>query len=56
MKSRLIEYRRLFLYPCVSFSAPAIAFVQLYSYLCKDKLERLIDNYAETNSFRTDTH
>ena len=49
MKSRLIEYQ-------ASFSAPAIAFVQLYSYLCKDKLERLIDNYAETNSFRTDTH
>ena len=39
-----------------AFSAPAIAFVQLYSYLCKDKMERLIDNYAETNSFRTDTH
>ena len=46
MKSRLIEYQAAF----------SIVFVQLYSYLCKDKLERLIDNYAETNSFRTDTH
>ena len=54
MKSRLIEYQAAF--SLFSFSAPAIAFVQLYSYLCKDKLERLIDNYAETNSFRTDTH
>ena len=56
MKSRLIEYQAAFsLSLCLIFCA-AIAFVQLYSYLCKDKMERLIDNYAETNSFRTDTH
>lgn len=56
MKSRLIEYQAAFSLSLCLFSAPAIAFVQLYSYLCKDKLERLIDNNAETNSFRTDTH